>query len=164
MNLGVLKNTVYYAKEQAAKAGKKFLFTTTTNALLLNDETIKFFNEEMENVVLSLDGRKEVHDAIRKTVNGKDRKPEKLRQDQGRQTLLRARHVYGEKSRFRKGRAVYRRSGARLHFHGARRDRSSRFAERGATARSSGVRSRISANTARWLMKSSAKTGTLSKL
>ena len=37
----------------------------------MNDETIKFFNEEMENVVLSLDGRKEVHDAIRKTVNGK---------------------------------------------------------------------------------------------
>ena len=71
MNLPVLKKTVYYAKEQAAKVGKKFLFTTTTNALLLNDETIKFFNEEMENVVLSLDGRKEVHDAIRKTVNGK---------------------------------------------------------------------------------------------
>ena len=71
MNLPVLKKTVYYAKEQAAKVGKKFLFTTTTNALLLNDETIKFFNAEMENVVLSLDGRKEVHDAIRKTVNGK---------------------------------------------------------------------------------------------
>ncbi len=71
MNLGVLKKTVYYAKEQAAKAGKKFLFTTTTNALLLNDETIEFFNEEMENVVLSLDGRKEVHDEIRKTVNGR---------------------------------------------------------------------------------------------
>ena len=45
MNLSVLKKTVYYAKEQAAKVGKKFLFTTTTNALLLNDETIKFFNE-----------------------------------------------------------------------------------------------------------------------
>ncbi len=71
MNLPVLKETVYYAKAEAAKAGKKFLFTTTTNALLLNDETIRFFNEEMENVVLSLDGRKEVHDAIRKTVNGK---------------------------------------------------------------------------------------------
>ena len=71
MNLDVLKKTVYYAKEQGAKAGKKFLFTTTTNALLLNDETIKFFNEEMENVVLSLDGRKEVHDAIRKSINGK---------------------------------------------------------------------------------------------
>ncbi len=71
MNLDVLKKTVYYAKEQGAKVGKKFLFTTTTNALLLNDETIKFFNEEMENVVLSLDGRKEVHDAIRKSINGK---------------------------------------------------------------------------------------------
>ena len=71
MNLDVLKETVYYAKEQGAKVGKKFLFTTTTNALLLNDETIEFFNAEMENVVLSLDGRKEVHDAIRKSVNGK---------------------------------------------------------------------------------------------
>ena len=71
MNLDVLKQTVYYAKEQGAKVGKKFLFTTTTNALLLNDETIRFFNEEMENVVLSLDGRKEVHDAIRKSINGK---------------------------------------------------------------------------------------------
>lgn len=71
MNLEVLKKTVYYAKEQGAKVGKKFLFTTTTNALLLNDETIEFFNKEMENVVLSLDGRKEVHDAIRKSINGK---------------------------------------------------------------------------------------------
>ncbi len=71
MNLDVVKRTVYYAKEEAAKLGKKFLFTTTTNGLLLDDETIQFFNEEMENVVLSLDGRKEVHDAVRKTVNGK---------------------------------------------------------------------------------------------
>lgn len=71
MNFDVLKKTVYYAKEAAAKAGKKFLFTTTTNALLLSDEVIQFFNEEMENVVLSLDGRKEVHDAIRKSINGK---------------------------------------------------------------------------------------------
>ncbi len=71
MNLGVVKETVYYAKAEAAKLGKKFLFTTTTNALLLDDETIKFFNEEMENVVLSIDGRKEVNDAVRQTVNGK---------------------------------------------------------------------------------------------
>ena len=71
MNFEVLKKTVYYAKEAGAKAGKKFLFTTTTNALLLNDEIIEFFNAEMENIVLSLDGRKEVHDAIRTTVNGK---------------------------------------------------------------------------------------------
>ena len=71
MNFEVIKKTVYYAKEQAAKVGKRFLFTTTTNALLLNDEVIEFFNAEMENVVLSLDGRKEIHDAIRKSVNGK---------------------------------------------------------------------------------------------
>jgi len=71
MCLQTIKNVVAYAKEEAAKKGKKFLFTTTTNALLLDDDAIKFFNEEMENVVLSLDGRKEVHDAIRKTVNGK---------------------------------------------------------------------------------------------
>ena len=71
MNLDVIKQTVAYAKEEGAKAGKKFLFTTTTNCLLLDEPTIQFFNEEMENVVLSLDGRPEVNDAIRKTVNGK---------------------------------------------------------------------------------------------
>ncbi|MGN0823048.1 MAG: thioether cross-link-forming SCIFF peptide maturase, partial [Candidatus Gallimonas sp.] len=71
MNLGVVKETVYYAKAEAAKLGKRFLFTTTTNGLLLDDDTIAFLNEEMENVVLSLDGRKEVHDAVRRTVSGK---------------------------------------------------------------------------------------------
>ena len=71
MNYEVIKKTVAYAKEQGEKYGKKFLFTTTTNALLLNDEVIEFFNAEMENVVLSLDGRPEVHDEIRKSINGK---------------------------------------------------------------------------------------------
>ncbi len=71
MNLAVVKDTVRYAKAEAEKLGKKFLFTTTTNGLLLDDETIAFLNEEMENVVLSLDGRQEVHDAVRRTVNGK---------------------------------------------------------------------------------------------
>ncbi len=71
MCLDTVKKTVAYAKSEAAKLGKKFLFTTTTNALLLDDDAIDFFNTEMENVVLSLDGRKEVHDAIRKTKNGK---------------------------------------------------------------------------------------------
>ena len=71
MNLNVIKETVYYAKAEAAKRGKRFLFTTTTNGVLLDDDAIKFLNEEMENVVLSLDGRKEVHDLVRKTVNGK---------------------------------------------------------------------------------------------
>ena len=71
MCLDVIKNVVAYAREQGEKYGKKFLFTTTTNAVLLDDDAIDFFNREMENVVLSIDGRKEVHDAIRKTVNGK---------------------------------------------------------------------------------------------
>jgi uncharacterized protein len=71
MNFEVIKQTVAYAREKEKETGKKFLFTTTTNALLLSDEVIDFFNREMENVVLSLDGRKEVHDAIRKSVNGK---------------------------------------------------------------------------------------------
>ncbi|MCH5147274.1 MAG: thioether cross-link-forming SCIFF peptide maturase [Clostridiales bacterium] len=71
MCLQTIKNVVAYARKKAEKAGKKFLFTTTTNALLLDDDAIDFFNREMENVVLSLDGRPEVHDAIRKTVNGK---------------------------------------------------------------------------------------------
>ena len=71
MNFQVLKDTVAYAKAEGEKVGKKFLFTTTTNALLMNDEVIEFFNQEMENVVLSLDGRPEVHDAIRKSINGK---------------------------------------------------------------------------------------------
>lgn len=71
MNFDVVKETVYYAKARAAERGKKFLFTLTTNGLLLKDDIAKFLNEEMENVVLSLDGCKEVHDAVRKTANGK---------------------------------------------------------------------------------------------
>ena len=71
MCLDTIKNVVAYAREQGEKFGKKFLFTTTTNGVLLNDDAADFFNREMENVVLSLDGRPEVHDAIRKTVNGR---------------------------------------------------------------------------------------------
>lgn len=71
MNFDVVKKTVEYAKEEAGKRGKKFLFTLTTNGLLLSGEIADFLNREMENVVLSLDGRKEVHDAVRKTANGK---------------------------------------------------------------------------------------------
>ncbi len=71
MNLDVVKKTVEYAKEQGAKHGKTFLFTLTTNGVLLNDQTADYLNREMENVVLSVDGRKEVHDGVRQTVNGK---------------------------------------------------------------------------------------------
>ncbi len=71
MCLDTIKEVVAYARAESAKLGKKFLFTTTTNALLLDDDAIDFFNREMENVVLSLDGRPEIHNAIRKTKNGR---------------------------------------------------------------------------------------------
>ncbi|MBE5756262.1 MAG: thioether cross-link-forming SCIFF peptide maturase [Clostridiales bacterium] len=71
MNMDVIKKTVEYAKEEGKKAGKTFLFTTTTNGLLLDGETASWLNDEMENVVLSIDGRKEVHDAVRATKTDK---------------------------------------------------------------------------------------------
>ena len=71
LNFDVVKKTVEYANEKAAKLGKKFLFTMTTNGVLLKGEIADWLNENMENVVLSLDGRQEIHDDVRKTVNGK---------------------------------------------------------------------------------------------
>ena len=72
MNLNVVKAIVDYARSKEAESGKRFDFTMTTNCVLLNDETIKWLNEEMHNVVLSIDGRHDVHSAVRKAVNGKD--------------------------------------------------------------------------------------------
>ncbi len=63
--------TVRYARSAEKNHGKKFRFTITTNGLLLDDDKIDFINREMVNVVLSLDGRKDVTDRIRKTLNGK---------------------------------------------------------------------------------------------
>lgn len=65
-----IKQLVAYAREQEPIHNKKFRFTLTTNGMLINDDVIKFSNREMHNVVLSLDGRKEVHDHLRKTVGG----------------------------------------------------------------------------------------------
>ena len=72
MNLKVVKFAVEYGKEQAKAHGKEFSFTMTTNALLLNDETIEYLNREMENVVISIDGRRDVHNRVRTTRNGVD--------------------------------------------------------------------------------------------
>ncbi len=71
LNFDVVKKTVEYANERASALGKKFLFTMTTNGVLLRGEVADWLNENMENVVLSLDGRQEIHDDVRKTVNGK---------------------------------------------------------------------------------------------
>ena len=70
MNFGVVKQVVEYARSREKEYNKKFRFTITTNGLLLDDEKIEFINREMSNVVLSIDGRKEVNDYFRVLPNG----------------------------------------------------------------------------------------------
>ena len=70
MNWNVVKQLVEYGRSQEEPHTKKFRFTLTTNGVLLNDEIMEFCNREMANVVLSLDGRKEVNDRMRPTRNG----------------------------------------------------------------------------------------------
>ena len=65
MNWETVKRLVAYAREQEKLHGKHFRFTLTTNGMLLDDDVIDFCNREMHNVVLSLDGRKEIHDRLR---------------------------------------------------------------------------------------------------
>jgi len=71
MNWQVVKDLVKYGRSLEEPNNKKFRFTITTNGMLLNDEIMDFCNKEMSNVVLSLDGRKEVNDAMRPTRGGK---------------------------------------------------------------------------------------------
>lgn len=70
LNFDVVKKTVAYARGLEKETGKNFRFTITTNATLLNDDAIDFFNREMYNVVISIDGRKDVHNSVRKTATG----------------------------------------------------------------------------------------------
>ena len=65
MNFDVVKRLVAYARSIEKEKGKHFRFTLTTNGVLIDDDVIDFVNREMSNVVLSLDGRKEVHDRYR---------------------------------------------------------------------------------------------------
>ena len=71
MNFQVVKDLVAYGREQEKIHDKNFRFTLTTNGVLLNDEIMEFANREMGNVVLSIDGRKSVHDYMRPFRNGK---------------------------------------------------------------------------------------------
>lgn len=71
MNFEVVKQLVAYGREQEKLYNKNFRFTLTTNGVLLNEEIMEFCNKEMGNVVLSIDGRKEVHDKMRPSRNGK---------------------------------------------------------------------------------------------
>lgn len=70
MNFGVVKQLVEYARSVEKEHNKNFRFTLTTNGVLIDDEVIDFANKEMSNVVLSLDGRKEIHDYFRKDYAG----------------------------------------------------------------------------------------------
>ena len=65
MNFEVVKKLVEYARSIEKECGKNFRFTLTTNGMLINDDVIDFANRECSNVVLSLDGRREVHDRFR---------------------------------------------------------------------------------------------------
>jgi len=71
MNWDVVKQLVAYGRSLEKPNNKKFRFTLTTNGVLLNDEVMEFVNKEMSNVVLSLDGRKEVNDRMRPFRTGK---------------------------------------------------------------------------------------------
>ena len=71
MNWQVVKDLVAYGREQEKRCDKRFRFTLTTNGVLLNDEVQEFVNREMDNVVLSLDGRREVNDRMRPFRSGK---------------------------------------------------------------------------------------------
>ncbi len=70
LNFDVVKRMVAYGRELERERDKHFRFTLTTNGVLLNDEIIEFVNREMDNVVLSVDGRREVHDRMRPFRNG----------------------------------------------------------------------------------------------
>ncbi len=67
MNFDVVKQVVEYARSKEKAYNKNFRFTITTNGILLDDDKIEFINKEMSNVVLSIDGRKEVNDRLRVT-------------------------------------------------------------------------------------------------
>ena len=71
MAMDTVKATVDYARSLEKQYDKNFRFTITTNGILLDDENIDYINETMSNAVLSLDGRPEVNDNMRPTVNGK---------------------------------------------------------------------------------------------
>ena len=70
MNWDVVKRLVAYARSVEKEKGKNFRFTLTTNGMLIDEDVIQFANREMHNVVLSLDGRREVHDRFRVDYQG----------------------------------------------------------------------------------------------
>ena len=105
MNFETVKEVVTYGREIERHVGKRFYFTITTNATLLNNERIDFINEHMDNVVISIDGRKEIHDAVRHNAFGRgsydDIVPlaQKLVDGRERKKLFCKRYFYNKKQR-----------------------------------------------------------------
>ncbi|MDD3395275.1 MAG: thioether cross-link-forming SCIFF peptide maturase [Negativicutes bacterium] len=71
MNFDVVKEVVSYGRSLEKKMDKSFYFTITTNGTLLDDEKINYINQNMDNVVISIDGRKDIHDAVRHDQKGR---------------------------------------------------------------------------------------------
>lgn len=120
MNFEVVKEIVRYARSLEQEHNKLFRFTITTNGLLLDDDKIDFINREMSNVVLSIDGRREVNDRVRVRVDRARQLrqhpaqvPEARRKAQERplRAVLRARHLHQIQQGFRGGRAAPLRHG-----------------------------------------------------
>ncbi|MDR3072306.1 MAG: thioether cross-link-forming SCIFF peptide maturase [Clostridiales Family XIII bacterium] len=70
LNWQVIQDVVAYGRKREQETGKQFRFTLTTNGLLLDEEKTAFLNEEMDNIILSIDGRPEINDKMRKTPTG----------------------------------------------------------------------------------------------
>jgi len=124
MNWEVVKKLVAYGREQEKLHRKNFRFTLTTNGILLDDEVIEFANREMSNVVLSLDGRKEVNDKLRVSRNEKGSYdiilPKFLKMAESRnQENYYIRGTYPLQHRFFKGYSSYGGFGIQRAFHGA---------------------------------------------
>ena len=117
MNWQVVKDLVAYGRELEKTNDKHFRFTLTTNGVLLNDEVQEFVNKEMDNVVLSLDGRKEVNDRMRPFRNGKGSydlivpKFQKLAESRNQEKYYNTRNIYKRKSGLFRGRPAFCRSG-----------------------------------------------------
>jgi len=71
LNFEVIKELVEYGRKREREEDKRFRFTLTTNGVLLNDNIMDYINDNMENIVLSIDGRKNVNDRMRYTIKGK---------------------------------------------------------------------------------------------
>lgn len=71
MNMDAVREIVEYAEQEAEKHNKNFRFTITTNGILLDEKNKEYINSKMSNIVLSIDGRKQVNDRVRTCINGK---------------------------------------------------------------------------------------------